>query len=192
MKMTPEAKKAVAAFSEWMILNREGKRERIASDQKYLLKNAVNDHFLRWEKQTWGINLGFNSTGDANDARNVLHWNFVTRDGSVARYGQPVALFCKVNYIRHEKRNVGVNLGWSRRPVFQWVLLGGSVGRGVRTGEWLVIWNTAIGEPLIRFKRDLGTYLGWPSSKRWAETLGKTAKETLQKEARELVKSQTG
>jgi hypothetical protein len=75
--------------------------------------------------------------------------------------------------VRFKQRNVGINLGWSKKPVYEWKLLGGKIDQPVSTKDRIAIYNQVSegGECLIHFERTAGGHIGWPSSETWAEQL---------------------
>ena len=92
------------------------------------------------------------------------------------RFGETIALGNggDPSFLRYEERTVGINLGWSKTPVFEWKLLGGKIGDPVHTQEWIAIYNPnpEDGECLIFFDRTVGGDIGWPSSKTWGQQFG--------------------
>ena len=93
------------------------------------LKNSRERKFLQWEKQHFGINLGWTDDASPETAVRVSRW-FFTRPAdnqSPLRYGEAVALGYGVNpsYVQYAERTVGINLDWSTSPRFEWKLLGG-------------------------------------------------------------------
>lgn len=168
-----ELAKAVDVFLQWTIgADAPGI---VTSGHRYTLKNRTNRKFFQYEEQTWGINLGWTDDAEPSTAAKVRRWAFVGKGGAKApmTYGQPVALAWGDRFVRYGARDVGINLDWSKAPVFEWQLLGGAPGAPVRTGEWLSLFNTRSegGEPLLHFDRTVGGNIGWPSSKTWGAQL---------------------
>jgi hypothetical protein len=142
------------------------------------VKNKVARKFLQHEQQTFGINLGWTDDAEPQTERKVARWFFPRRghDTQGIRYGEIIALGNgeQPSFIRYEHRTVGVNLGWSESPVFEWKILGGKPGELVRTGEWVALFNMrseSHGECLIYFDRTVGGDIGWPSSKTWSDQI---------------------
>ena len=157
---------------------------REASDRNYSLKGSPPRKYLQWEKQAFGINLGW--TGDANPATGlkVLRWFFARHDADTGpvKYGERIALGYGIapSFLRYEERAVGVNLGWTGTPVFEWALLGGPRGGPVGTSEQRAIHNAKAGTSqvpgvLIYFDRIVGAHIGWPDS----QTLWDQVKDKL-------------
>jgi len=159
-------------------------------DRNYSLKNRKAS-YLQHEKQTFGINLGW--TDDAKDSTGdkVARW-FFTRSGNnpgPVQYGETIAIGNggKPSFLEFEDRAVGINLGWSENPSFEWKLLGGKIGDPVNTQDLIAIFNekSEDGECLIFFDRTVGGDIGWPSSKTWTKQLEGKAWSVVKKQALE-------
>jgi hypothetical protein len=94
-KATPAIEQAAEAFMQWTILNADGATVEVKRGERYLLKNSTNRHFLYNKEQTFGINLGFSDDAEPPTARKVVHWEFLNRERTPVKYGEPVALGCK-------------------------------------------------------------------------------------------------
>jgi hypothetical protein len=193
-KSTPAIEQAAEAFMQWTILSPDGATVEIKPGKRYLLKNSTNRHFLYNKKQTFGINVGFSNDAEPQTAKKVVHWEFLNRDRTPVKYGEPVALGCNGEWLFYGAREVGINLLWSKGPNFSWRLFGGRSGTLVTTREWLCIWNMHgdTGEPLIYFEREIGGNIGWPSSKTLVQQGLDWGKETVQRAVAEYFKSQAG
>lgn len=174
-----DASKIVAKYKQWMIgANDTGvviPHSERDHRSNYNLKGSVLKRFLQYEKQGAGrgINIGWTDNASADTATKSSKWHFSREPGATGPilYGESVAIGWgdgKEPYIRYSKRKVGINLDWSRRPVYEWTLLGGEPQTPVRRGEdWLVIYNLRHNAPLIHFNRTAGGDIGWPDSKEW-------------------------
>jgi len=167
------------------------------SERNYAIKNKQNRKYLQHEDQTWGINLGW--TDDATDKTGlrVSRWFFIRQSDSSEplKYGETISLANgkQPSFVNYERRPVGINLGFSNSPSFEWKILGGKPGTLVRTKEWVALYNlkSEKGEPLIHFNRTAGADIGWPSSKTWSDQFYAELKEEfkkLKKEAWETAK----
>ncbi|WP_181774952.1 hypothetical protein [Amycolatopsis pittospori] len=146
------------------------------SDRNYNLKGTEPRKFLQWEEQDFGINLGWTDDASPSTGVRVSRW-FAARPGGATaqvKYGEPIALGYgkSPSFIRYENRTFGINLGWSKTPVFEWRLLGGVTGRPVECGDRLAIHNAKAGSAdvpgvLIHFDRTVGGDIGWPDSQSW-------------------------
>jgi hypothetical protein len=157
------------------------------AERNYTLKNKRVRKFLQNETQRFGINLGWTDDAEPATARKVARW-FFTRNGVSAGslvYGETVAIGNgrKPSFIRYEKRTVGVNLGWSDAPVFEWKLVGGPAGLKIDPNQYLAIYNEKAGEFLVFFDRTAGGDIGWPSSQTWGDQLTAELLEYAKKEA---------
>lgn len=147
------------------------------SGRNYNLRNRRTRTFLQWERQTWGINLGWTDDGTPQTATKVSRW-FLRRPGtnaSALKYGERLALGYggDPSFLRYSKRTVGINLKWDYSPSYEWRLLGGRKNRPVLTGEPVAIYNETAGERgfLIHFDRTAGGDIGWPDSQTWLDQL---------------------
>ena len=149
----------------------------VLATSRYQLKNGKARRFLQYEKQGTfgGINLGWTDDAGLETGTRVSQWTFI-RQGNhqqPLRYGEPVAIRWKDDYIYHGHREVGINLKWSDNPVYEWRILGGTPGTPVSRQDWVCVFNTMSegGEPLIYFDRTVGGDIGWPSSRTWGQQL---------------------
>lgn len=163
-------------------------------ERNYNLKSKVPRRFLQHEKQTFGINLGWTDDAETATGEKVARW-FFARNGSAdgpIKYGEVIALGNggDPSFLHYEERSVGINLNWSSKPVFEWMIAGGAKGSPVQTQEWIALVNmkaTAGGEPLIYFDRTAGGDLGWPSSRTWGDQLKDRAWKLVKDEARRIL-----
>jgi hypothetical protein len=193
-KAAPAVERAAEAFMQWTILSPDGTTVEIKPGKRYLLKNSTNRHFLYNKEQKFGINLGFSDDAEPKTAKKVVHWEFLNRERTSVKYGEPVALGCNGEWLYYGQRDVGINVKWSEGPNLSWRLFGGKPGTPVKTRDWLCIWNMHgdNGEPLIYFEREIGGNIGWPSSKTLVQQGLDWGKETVQKAVAEYFKSQAG
>lgn len=159
--------------------------------RNYTLKGSKPRKFLQHEKQTFGINLGWTNNASATTARKVARW-FFSRKGNNDRpieYGETIAIGNggSPSFIRHKKRTIGINLDWSKTPVFEWQIVGGKKGEPVKTGSRVAIYNKKAQECFVYFDRTRGGDIGWPSSRTWQDQAMKWAKKWAEKAVREAV-----
>lgn len=180
----------IGAGRKQPVLPQQAFRE--GSDHNYNLKGSPPRKYLQWEKQTFGINLGWTDDAEPATGRRASRWFFARQGNSTGpvRYGERIALGYggSPSFVQDEERSVGINLGWSKAPVFEWTLLGGADGSAVDCGDRLAIHNTRAGSPrtpgvLIHFDRTVGGDIGWPDSQTWWDQ----AKDKLAGMAREAV-----
>ena len=164
-------------------------------ERNYSLKNRQYVKYLQYEDQTFGINLGWTDDATNETGNKVARWFFARpgSDDSPIRYGERLALGNGggASFLKFEERTIGINLGWSDQPVYEWQIFGGKIGAPVHTQEWVVIFNlrSEEGEPLIFFDRTAGGDIGWPSSKTWPDQIEELAWPLIKKGAIEYLKS---
>lgn len=174
-----DASNIVAEYKQWMI-GANGSGPVIPHSERdhrsnFNLKGLVPKKFLQYEKQGAGrgINIGWTDTASAATATKSSQWHFSRKSGASGPilYGETIAIGWgngKEPYIGYSKRKVGINLDWSKRPVYEWTLLGGEPQTPVDSGkDWLVIYNLRHNAPLIYFDRSVGGHIGWPDSQKW-------------------------
>jgi len=142
------------------------------ADRNYNLKNTIRK-YLQHEKQSIGINLGWTDDASPETAIKVARWFFARNGNSNGpiTYGETIALGNggSPSFLQFDQRTLGINLDWSKTPIFEWKIFGGKVGQPVKTQEKVALFNTKGREFLIHFERDVGAHIGWPST----ETFGK-------------------
>ena len=163
------------------------------SARNYNLKGSAIRKYLQYEKQPFGINLGWTDDGSNETGDKVSRW-FFDRGGnseSPIKFGEEIAIGYgkSPSFIHYDNRRIGINLSWSDEPVFEWKLLGGKIGEPVHTQEWIAIFNGKSKECLIYFDRDAGGDIGWPSSQTWGEALRDLAGEITEKAWNEAKKA---
>ena len=155
-----------------------------------------NDHvsgtktrFLQYESSgsNGGINLGWTDDADLSTMNKVARWGFKRDPASKAtgalRYGERIAMGyfrdgTDKPYVHYATRDWGINLDWGG-PVYEWTILGGQVGKPVRAGERVALFNLKHDNFMIYFPREnLPTiypgHIGWPDSTSygWTDFLG--------------------
>lgn len=142
----------------------------------YSVSNRVVHRFLQYEEQTVGINLGWTDDASAATGRNVARWFFAVRDLSLrpVNYGETIALANGTgnSFLKYSVRTWGINLTWSKDPVFEWQLLGGRRGQPLQQDRSLAIYNRKIKRFFVYFDRNVGGDIGWDDSMRWEDQLG--------------------
>ena len=158
-------------------------------ERNYNLRGLKINRYLQHEEQRFGINLGWTDDASPQTAAKVARWFFAreANDDGVLRYAETIALANggDPSFVRYENRTVGVNLGWSKTPVYEWKVLGGAPGTPVQTGQQVALFNVKADECLIYFDRTAGGDIGWPTSQRWEDQLKalaiKAGKEAVKK-----------
>jgi hypothetical protein len=200
--MATDIETAVDSFREWELAGGrfQGPQPVLplakfseGSDHLHNLKSYSQRRFLHWEEQTFGINLGYTDDAEPETARKVARWFFARKGSGTGPivYGEAVAMGfgTEPSFYRYEERSVGVNIGNTGTPTFEWRFIGrpGTAGQPVKTGEWLAIHNEVEGSFLVYFNRNAGVDLGWPDSQRWGEQLTHMAEDALKEAAKEYV-----
>jgi hypothetical protein len=165
---------------------------------KYNLYSERTQRFLQWEKQFWGMNLGYTDDASAETARKRARW-FVARstnDTGPIRYGEPVSIGFGTppSFIRYKHRSdPGIDLDWSSTQVFEWKILGGKLNDAVKVGDRVALYNTKVpagnevGDFLIYFDREAGCDIGWTTSSTLIDKLKRRLLEKLGPVARKAV-----
>ncbi|MBA4158075.1 MAG: hypothetical protein H0X65_11440 [Gemmatimonadetes bacterium] len=158
------------------------------SNSGYSLLCSANKQHLTWVKQRVGVNLGYTS----NAQERKVH--FLLPDGKQRDIltGEPVAFGIGGGeaYLKYAERTIGINLAWTKSPVFEWRLYDdtGRKGAPIPTGARIAIVNEKV-EPsadfLVYLDRPTGGDVGWTTSpdfwKRVQDIAEKTAVEAFKK-----------
>jgi hypothetical protein len=114
------------------------------------LCNSQDGQCLSYNKQTFGINLGWHSEGSASPAK------LVKQSRGAIKYGDTVAVFVgksSNSYLCYERRSHGINLNWSDKPCYQWRVGGASVGQELKAGMDFALANTKENDNMVRCAR---------------------------------------
>jgi len=109
-----------------------------SENYNYNIKGLVLRKFLQYEKQgtLGGINLGWTSNASASTGEKRAKWYFTRKSNASGpiKYGETLAIaWGKAGYIHYASRNSGINLDWSKKPYFQWKILGGKEWQSSQT-----------------------------------------------------------
>jgi hypothetical protein len=138
----------------------------LKTNTPYTLRNLVNGKPVVYGKRTWGINLEW-ETGKpqwvfrkdkVQGVRNPPNGGSLpVRDQTFAS-DEAVGIFNmeEKSYLVHDSRVIGVDLGWSRSPRYQW-----KVARSA-SGE-VSLYNTSARDYLVHGVRGEGINLAWLS-----------------------------
>lgn len=171
----PEVYDKMAAMYENWVINpntngpiRVSRRE--GSDPIYPLsiKGLTNKKFFHYEKNKYGINIGWTDDASINTEKNNRKWRIERSDNSSGplRYGEKIAIGWIKNksFIRYKSREWGINLVWSEKPSYEWMVLGGEGEVRARLNR-VILYNIKFREPMVYVRRTRGGHIGWPSSK---------------------------
>jgi hypothetical protein len=145
------------------------------NDRNYWLKNRMLRKFLQYEHQDFGINLGWTDDAEPATAGRVSRWFLAlpNKADRPIRFGEPIAMgYGKdPSFVHFGSRTFGINLDWSNKPVYEWVVLGGRIGQPVLQDKYLAIYNRTAKHFFMFFDRNVGGDIGWEDSKRWGTQL---------------------
>lgn len=165
-------------------------------ERNFNLRGLKLDRYLQHEEQRFGINLGWTDDASAKTAAKVTRWFFARESGDdgALRYAETIALANggDPSFVRYENRTVGVNLGWSKTPAYEWKVLGGTAGTPVQAGQKVALFNEKANECLIYFDRTAGGDIGWPTSQRWEDQLKSLAVKAGKEAAKKAVLAALG
>jgi hypothetical protein len=160
-------------------------------ERNFNLRGLKINKYLQHEEQRFGINIGWTDDASAQTAAKVTRWFFAHESGdeSALRYGETISLGNggDPSFVRYEDRTVGVNLGWSKTPVYEWKVLGAAAGTPVQIGQHVALFNEKANECLIYFDRTAGGDIGWPTSQRWEDQLKSLAVKAGKEAAKKAV-----
>lgn len=182
------------AFRQWSIGTTQPRGE-ILPGLRYSLVNYRVDgkktRFLQYESSGahGGINLGWTDDSKESTGDRVSKWFFERQSArpgygekvvnAPLKYGERVALGLMHReglsdpYLRYGHRDWGINLKWSKEPIFEWTVLGGPIGTPVAAHQRVTIFNLTHDNFMIYFPRDsVGPSIkpgniGWPDSTAW-------------------------
>jgi hypothetical protein len=113
---------------------------------------------LRYGQRTWGVNLVW---GDPAKTDNV---RFQRQSGSKEplKFDEPIAINLKGGgFLVYQKRDKGINLGWSQAPKFEWKISGGDAGSEVPANQLIGLHNNVENDSVMYEERSWGINLKW-------------------------------
>lgn len=131
----------------------------VMSGKPLTLYNLTDKESLKYGSRTWGINLVWTKSVYLGNVQ-IFHRGSATP----ILYGERVAIYIKGGgYLKHEKRTVGINLGWSSKPVYEWKIggTGGPEGTRLRVNDKFCLLNTVARDCVIYDNRKVGINLVW-------------------------------
>jgi len=123
----------------------------------YDISNSMSGSFLVYKHQgsIGGINLGWNKNKNGGIT-------FKKEGGGTINYDDPVAIKVEGgNWLRYGSRDAGINLDWSKTPVYEWRIQGGQAGTPVKLGQAMKLHNTVAKNPVTYCYRENGAWLRW-------------------------------
>jgi hypothetical protein len=163
------------------------------SDRNYWLKDRMVRKFLQYEHQTFGINLGWTDDAEPATARRVSRWFFALPSGAnrAIRFGEPIAMGYgkSPSFVHYKSRTWGINLDWSTKPVYEWVVLGGRTGQPVPQDQYVAIYNRTAKRFFMYFNRNVGGDIGWDDSARWGTQLGDALRDLIEEYGDDVIRA---
>jgi len=161
------------------------------NNKGYRLKCTANNKYLIWDKGQLSVNLAFN-----NEPQHKYHFHLPDGKERVIRSGETVAMGIGLgdSYLYYGHQRFGINLKWSKKPVYQWRIYGadGKAGVPLKTGTTYALLNEAV-DPDPDFMIFMDKHvprvvpLGWTSTEDWLEKLAHRAARQVAKKAVEAL-----
>jgi hypothetical protein len=145
----------------------------------YNLFCRINNKYLSWKKVPLGINLDF--IADANVKK--IHFRLPDGKERDILSGEPVAFGIGGGeaFLQYARRSAGINLEWSKTPVYQWRIFksDGQTGVPITADSFAAIVNNKV-EPapdfFIYLDRPPGMAdVGWTTSPEFWNKIGNAA-----------------
>jgi hypothetical protein len=141
----------------------------IYDGRPFLLWNVDAQEFVAYRKRKYGINLNWFGNKDRPKPNFSIERRRASR--RPLEYGEDFALReARGGYIRYKKREYGINLGWSKTPVYEWCFTGGrgDIGPvkleddpGYIFDTLAGLYNTRAKDDVVYGKRKYGINLVW-------------------------------
>jgi hypothetical protein len=147
---------------DWKVL---GAGTEVKAGTKYTLFNITEKEAVRYGKRTWGIDLVWDMKTTLNNI------SFVTKDGKAGttlKCGDVVAIKVEgsAGYLHYQKRSFGINLEYSKTPVYEFVVLcKNNKGTPIKVNEPIGIYNQVEKDFIIYAERPVGINLRWWSDR---------------------------
>jgi hypothetical protein len=129
------------------------------------LYNTVHKKYVMYGRRKYGINLVWTkSTSFGTEGWKPFYFSRKNKDDkSLLKYGELVAMNAhRGGYIKYKKRRNGINLVWSKTPVYQWKITGGEIGMEIEATHGAVgLYNTKHKDHIVYCKRSRGINLRW-------------------------------
>lgn len=151
----------------WQVLPSEP----LMDGKSFSLYTAEPGQYVVYGRREYGINLVWSRTRPAvGNFTLVLHYH--TTKGQI-HYAELAALKESTGgYIYYKKREYGINLEFSRTPVYEWTVHGGNAGTPVVPGKWgdsatamsdvrIALYNHTANCYMIYGEREYGINLKW-------------------------------
>ena len=153
-----------------------------------------NNKYLSWKKMPVGINLDFISQATVKK----VHFKLPDGKERPILSGEMVAFGIGGGeaYLQYAERDLGVNLKWNKKPIFEWKLYSGPAGSPIEYGAPVAIVNIRVkpaADFLIYFDRPAGhADVGWTTSPQFWNNLANAAIKKGLEAAKKYVAAQVG
>jgi hypothetical protein len=85
-----------------------------------------------------------------------------TNPGTRIKYHEAIAIYVKGGgYLKYGERSYGINLVWSKTPVYEWEITGDKIGDEVQSGVKVGLYNRFIKNHVVYCARPYGINLKW-------------------------------
>lgn len=152
----------MAQLLDWSILPNNPDIKTPVPDEgtfTYDLHNLTHNKCLKYESRPGPvINLSWGDPGASDNIR-------FQRQSSLTnpiKFEEPIAIYVRQGgFLIYKKRDLGINLGWSSAPQFEWKLLGGKAQDVVALGKPIGLYSMVENDSLVYDPRDWGINLRW-------------------------------
>lgn len=152
----------MAELIDWTILSNKPSLTKVIPENtvySYDLFNITDSECLVYgERSGDNINLRW---GDPSKSDNI---RFQRESGSTdpIKFEELIAINIKKGgFLVYQKGRWGINLGWSKKPKFEWKILGGNAGNVVTAGRAVGLYNSVEKDSIMYESRDWGINLKW-------------------------------
>lgn len=147
---------AQAEITDKIVLNWTivGRGLDVLPGQRYTLVNKTLRQSIRYGQR--GSLGGINLVWDTSTNLRNFTIEPIESAGSPIKYGDRVAISIQgidQPYLKYERRTIGINLNWSNRPIYEWIIAGGPKGTVVKAQTQVALFNTVEKDFLIYGQR---------------------------------------
>lgn len=132
----------------------------LQANQYVFLKNLTNNNkCVEYQEREYGINLGWSVPNFC-----LLNIKLVRQysANTPIQVAEPLAIFVYGGgYLHYQSRKYGINLVWSKVPVYEWSLAKGSVWGTIYQDEVVSIYNSVERDYMVYCEREYGINLKW-------------------------------
>jgi hypothetical protein len=164
------------------------------NNQGYNLFCITQGKYLTWVKVPVGVNLDFKDQGD-----NKTHFRLPDKQEREILSGESVALGIGGGeaFLYYKERDVGINLTWSERPIYEWRIFGADseLAKPIPQDTPVALLNDKV-QPdpdfLINFDRKVGSDIGWTTSPEFWDQVASFAEKQAADAAKAAIKAYIG